>query len=278
MAKRKRRAKAGATKPRATKPRPVPAKRKPPKKARPRPVKARGAGEAGSRPPVPRKVSKATPAVKRKGSKKKAEAARLKARARRAEARAIAEALAAERSERARKAARARWDKAKKRTPDERELAIGWLEGIRDRIAHVFPASLEVTEPEVGARAPWLVVGRFDAMEEIDYAQLALAFEELLADDLLVAQIHPERLSQIRVVYSDPNAIRGEGDSIVSKIGGWEFILGDIVNELVGGGPEDEGALAVRYEETTVPSFYVYFSSEIIRYTTGGGRTMQVKL
>jgi len=117
-------------------------------------------------------------------------------------------------------------------------------------------------------RTPWPVVGRYDVQEGIGYTDLAQAFQ-LVRDDLgLETAIDPQRLSQIRIVYVDPSSKRGEGDSVVSKIGAWEFVIADLVGELVGSGPEDEDALAVRYTETVVPKFYVYFSSQVVKYIT----------
>jgi hypothetical protein len=117
-------------------------------------------------------------------------------------------------------------------------------------------------------RTPWLAVGRYDPQEPIGYADLAHALNLVRVDLTLEAAIHPQRLSQIRVVYADPEAIRGEGDSIVSKIGAWEFIIAELVREIGGVDDEDEEALARRYQATKIPMFYIYFSSEIVRFKT----------
>lgn len=223
------------------------------------------------------------------------------ARARYAEAKAIADAAEAQRQERLVQAAQKRAQaKAAKRAgikrppPDERQLAIGWLEAIRARVAHVFACSLDITEAggghaelegkdaQLASGTPWLVVGRFDPQEAIDYQTLAHALREVADDVLLEAQIHPQRLSQIRVVFSDPDAKRGEGDSVVSKIGAWEFILGDLIGELVGSDMEspDEDSLAGRYDETTVPQFYIFFSSTVTRYVSAApwAKTQTVRI
>ena len=97
---------------------------------------------------------------------------------------------------------------------------MGWLEQIRNRVSAHFAVSLEITEAEPGATTPWLDVGKFDIQDpEVGYQRIAEAFEDLANDLFLEAMIHPQRLSQIRIIYSDPNSKRGEGDSIVSKIG-----------------------------------------------------------
>lgn len=163
-------------------------------------------------------------------------------------------------------------------------IAYGWLEEIRNIIAGVFRVSLSTTyavestaadegdpmpdRQRQNMRSPWLVVGRYDAQEGIGYTDLATALIAVRDDLGLETAINPQRLSQIRIVYEDPRSKRGEGDSVVSKIGAWEFIISDLVAELVGGGPDDEEALAVRYTETAVPKFYIYFSSQVVSYVT----------
>lgn len=81
---------------------------------------------------------------------------------------------------------------------------------------------------------------------------------------MLAAWIHPQRVSQIRVVYADPRAVRREGDSIVSNIGPWAHIISELEHEIAGSGPGDEESLAYRYQETLVPVFYIYFSAQIL--------------
>jgi hypothetical protein len=162
---------------------------------------------------------------------------------------------------------------------DERALALSWLEEIRNQIAGVFRCSLSTTEAvesdagdegrelpdrqRENMRTPWLAVGRYDPQEPIGYADLAHALDRVRRDLTLEAVIHPQRLSQIRVVYSDPVAVRGEGDSVVSNLGAWEFILAELVREIGGVDDDDEDALAVRYQATKVPRFYIYFSAQI---------------
>lgn len=219
------------------------------------------------------------------------------ARRARAEAKAIAEAKKAAQLERRRELYKI--NKEKKRAggyiPDERAIARGWLEHIRGRIAELFSVSLDITEAggghaelegapaQLAAQTPWLIVGRFDPQDEIDYQTLATALQ-MLADDLpLEVAIGGQRLSQIRIVFHDPKSKRGEGDSVVSRIGAWEFILGDLIGELVGSDIEDpdEDSLAGRYDETSVPHFYVFFSSTITKYRTVGpwaGKTQTIKL
>jgi len=279
--------KSGGRKP-APKTKPVAAPRKVPEFAQH--VK-RAPGRKGFQHPAP-----PTPASKRRKLSKNPEAVR--SRKRRAEQKGIAQALEALRQEKLearRRRDRERREQRKRkiiggggRGRSERELAEGWLEEIREHAAHVVPTSLEVL-PEGGTggagggdagASPWLVIGRFDFHEAIGYRTLGEIFESIAEDYLLEAKIHPERLSQIRIIFNDPNAKRGEGDSIVSKIAGWQFALGDLIGEILGGGPEDEGALAVRYDETGIETFYVYFSQTITAYANAGpwSRTQTVSL
>lgn len=196
----------------------------------------------------------------------------IRSRKRRAELRAIADAVEAERERK--RVERKRHRQAAAQPPSIYELAVSWLEHIRNAIAsEVFPVSLTLTAAEAGASMPWIVVGRFDPQIGIGYAQLAEAFSLLAEDYILEAKIHPQRTSQIRIVYADPKAKRGEGDSIVSKIGAWTYVLGDLLGEILGAGsPDDPGeeSLAERYAATTIPTFYIYFSTEILQFTTVG--------
>lgn len=158
---------------------------------------------------------------------------------------------------------------------------MGWLERIRDIIAGILPCSLDATHAVVASpaiegedhpdrqrrnmRTPWLVVGRYDPQGSgVGYSALAHALSVVGGDLFLEEAVGAQRLSQIRIVYVDPNTRRGEGDSIVSRIGAWQFVCHDIVYELVGGGTADEESLAVRYKETRIPHFYVYFSANIV--------------
>jgi hypothetical protein len=162
---------------------------------------------------------------------------------------------------------------------DERGHALAWLGEIRNIAAGVFRCSLSTTEAvesdagdegrelsdrqRENMRTPWLAIGRYDPQEPIGYLDLAHALDRVRSDLGLEAAIHPQRLSQIRVVYADPDAVRGEGDSIVSKIGAWEFIVAELVREIGGVGDDDEESLALRYQATKIPAFYVYFSAQI---------------
>ena len=228
----------------------------------------------------------------------------IRSRRRRREARGIREQLAyealdrslarqGERDQRAHEAAERRDARRAARDPQLGLLhqALGWLEEIRNLIASLFPVSLDPTyaveadAPDEGdelgdrqrqnMRAAWLVVGRYTPVHPVGYLRLAQAFRRVDADHLLAARIHPQRYAQIRIVYEDPHSQRGEGDSIVSEVGPWEFVLSELIRDLIGtgrigldGGPVDEDSLAARYEHTRVPMFYAYFSRTVISYRT----------
>lgn len=293
MKKPRKRSKAAATQRRATK-RKSSTRRVSTEKKKKRPSVSAGGRSGGRAKPTPviTPVAEFPTAVKRKAPKSIGRAKpgykapkrsrhpeAVRSRKRRAEAKALREALAYEHErklELRRQRDRERRRKKKERgrggiiKRDERELAAGWLEWIRNDLAQFFPVSLELTSPEAGSHTPWLAVGRYDPQESIGYEDLARAFDFVAGDLMLEAAIHPQRLSQIRIVYADPRAKRGEGDSIVSQTGAWEFVISDLVGELVGGDLDspDEGSLAARYDETSIPTFYVYFSSELISYKT----------
>ncbi len=137
-------------------------------------------------------------------------------------------------------------------------------------------------EAKQAARTPWLIVGRFDPQEVIGYATLAQGLVVVYNDLLLEASINPQRLSQIRVVFHDVKSGRAEGDSVISKIGAWEFILSDLIHELIGSDPDapDEESLAFRYKETAVPSFYIFFSNQTTSYkdVSPNAKTQSIKL
>jgi hypothetical protein len=168
---------------------------------------------------------------------------------------------------------------------DERRLAWGWHEMIAERISEdAFSVNMTLTEAGGGhadltgsaaqteRRTVWLSVGRYEPREDVDYATLAHGLSAV-ADDLFVeAAIHPQRLSQIRVEFHDPNDKRGAGDTVLSKIGPWEFVISDLVGELVGASWETptEGSLAYRYDQTTVPRFYIFFSEQIVKPKMAG--------
>jgi hypothetical protein len=208
-----------------------------------------------------RSASKLTPQQKAAATRKRnaAELEAKKAKRREAARRRREELESIKLTELERKRARRSVRKGR-READERQLLIDVLEEMRNIAAGVMPMSLEITEAEVGARIPWLVVGRFDPLEDVGYGEIDEVFRTWETDLLLEARIHPQRLSQIRIIYSDPNAKRGEGDSIVSHTGAWESVISEIAAEL---DPSDEDSLASRYENTTVPNFYVYFSGQL---------------
>ena len=112
------------------------------------------------------------------------------------------------------------------------------------------------------------MIGAYEPREPIGYLELARAFSEVRDDPFLPARIHPDRMSQIRVIYQDPRSPRGEGDSILAQLGAWGLIVHEFVGELIGSKENDQDALAVRYAETRVGKFYIYFSTEIISYVT----------
>lgn len=246
-------------------------------------VKVRSGGIHATPPAKrPRKLSKHPDAVR--------------ARKYRRERKALAEALEAARLE-ALERRRAKDRERRKRKKggggvikrDERELAGERLERIREISAGYTPTSLEIVPPEANVSNAWMAVGRFDLLDPVSYAELGEIFQAIADDVLLEASVHPQRLCQVRVIYHDPNARRGESDSIVSRIAGWQYMWSDLLGEVLGGRAGDETALAVRYEETEIGLFYVYFSSEITKYETvpfgkvsGGGssqaRTQTIRL
>ncbi len=272
---------AKATKPKqATKPKPA---KKAPAKPAPRARAKRPAPPANKRPRLKRArvLSREPEAVRSRTRRAEAKLAELaakdrknaQARKRRADARAVAEAAALE-AARKREGQRAKRQRKKKppsipgrTTLDE---AIAWLEYMRNEAAHLYPISLEVTNAEPGAKTPWLVVGRFDLIDAVSYSELGEIFQ-LWADDLaLEVMIHPERLSQIRIVYTDPNDPRGSSDSIVSSIGAWQYVVADLVGDLIGVGEDDEDSLAVRYANTKIGTFFVYFAPDLVTYNVVG--------
>lgn len=218
----------------------------------------------------------------------------IQARKRRAEARGVADQLRFERWEGAakkRRALRLRVARVKNQDPSRWDLmseSMDWMEDIRNRIASLFPCSLRLADPVTGEaptppeeeagdlevhanaerqreniRTPWLIVGRFDPVVPISYDDLGDAFYLVERDLIIEATINPARLSQIRIVYSDPRSRRGEGDSIVSQMGAWEYVISTIRQDLIGAVPDDEDALARRYSETKVSTFYIYFSDQL---------------
>lgn len=231
MAKGKRK-RAGSTKKRTTKSRP---------RAKPKAI-------------AKKKPARLTPAQKaartRKRNQREAQRKKIlrneRARQRRAE-RELAEQIA--RDELARE----------QRGKDERELAIEWAE-------YMSPVGwgFDLTEPEIAAqkRLPYLVVAKFTPPHGTTYAKLHRVLKVWRDDLVLEAMIHPQRISGIRIVYEDPDAPRGEGDSVVSHAGPWELVISEAAHEL---DPNDEDSLANRYKRTTVKAVYVYFSAQLAR-------------
>lgn len=122
--------------------------------------------------------------------------------------------------------------------------------------------ALTITEPEVAAdtlRSPWTVVGKFDPLGNIGYAELHSVFLAWRDNLLLEGRIHPQRVSQIRISYRGED---GSGDSAVSHVGPWELTVSEMAGEL---NPRNPESLSARYKNTVVLWFYVYFSADIIR-------------
>ena len=159
----------------------------------------------------------AVAARKKRATEARAEARRVAAKKKaRQEKRAIAEAIEAARLaklERRRVRDRLRRDRLRQ-DPDERAVAIGWLERMQTDINNVFPVELDISEPGGGfadleedadrsmSRTPWLIVGRFSPKEaDVGYVHLAQALKVVSDDLLLEVAIGHQRLSQIRVVF-----------------------------------------------------------------------------
>lgn len=177
-----------------------------------------------------------------------------------------------------------------------RELAVGWLETLRDIAAGITPTSLDVTDPSgremiapevAGApsrprgrgravgRRPWLVVGRFEFLAAIGYETVGEVLSAWRDDFALEVAIHPDRLSQIRIVYEDPNERRSDGDDFIAQIGAWAYVTQELVREVIGSGgvvtDDDQRALMARYAQSIVPRMYVYFSPDLM-----GGVTIDI--
>jgi hypothetical protein len=211
------------------------------------PVKHRAPQVHGPKPGKKRKLSKNPEAVR--------------SRKRRAEARAIADALEADKARKRELAKKRR--AAKKHPPKPIDLAPGWLEGIRAAAASVAPTSLEIVEP-----GSWMITGHFILLEPVPYAVFGELLQAILDDSFLLAHVNPQRLCAIRVVFHDPIHPRRENDSFLAKVSGIEFALGDLIGEILGGSPNDESALAVRYEESVVTGFYVSLAGDVKIYET----------
>jgi hypothetical protein len=260
MAKRVRATKKRPTKTAPKKKATTPKKKRKPAPAEPKPKKPKK--KPAPKKPAPK--SKKPPAKKPKRPKlsqsPEAKRSRKRRRAARDERRARESLEVGELELRKAELAAAE----RRRAGDERQLLIDALREMRNNGAGIIPLSLELTEAEIGARVAWLVVGRFDCVGEPTYAELDAVFQSWRDDLLLEAQIHPQRLSQIRIVYEDPNSKRGESSSVVSHMGPWEAVISEISFEL---DPEEEDSLANRYDQTTVPAFYVYFSGYLAHET-----------
>lgn len=140
---------------------------------------------------------------------------------------------------------------------DERILLLDILESMTP------PGfSMTATEPETASdtlRSPWTVVGRFDPLPQIGYADLHAVFQAWRDDLILEAKIHPQRISQIRIAYRGED---GSGDSAVSHVGPWELAVSEMAGEL---NPRNPESLSARYKNTVVLWFYVYFSNDVIK-------------
>jgi hypothetical protein len=143
--------------------------------------------------------------------------------------------------------------------PDERDEAIGWLE-------HMTPSgfALDLTEAEIAAdtRGPWLVVGKFQPMGHVTYADLWESVRDWRDDLILETTVNPNRISCIRITYEDPNDKRGSSDSVVSQFGTWDLVVSDMTAEL---DPNKDDSLSVRYANTRVVAVYVYFAAAIAK-------------
>lgn len=251
---------------------------KPPRKVKRSPAKKPAPAKRPA--PKPKKISKAEHA-------RELAARRKRDRARRAEQKKATEL----------EKKRRRWKrKRRKSSKVPAGPGVAWLRRILTHCNEVFECDLETTFPgggvgaasdveihEQSKRTPWLVVGKYTPEEPIGYGQLAEAFMRVMDDLLLEADLGPQRFTQIRVLFHDPKAKFGEGDAVISKVGAWEFVWSDLVGELVGSGDADspdEDSLAARYQQTSVPIFYVFLSESEIRYRTafGRGKTQEIKL
>jgi hypothetical protein len=208
----------------------------------------------------------------------------VRARKYRRERRAIADALEAEREEklearRIRDRERRR-QKREPKGPASREVAELWLRAIRDDFAHGTETTLEIV-PDPGGGGPWLISGLFSFLEPLSYAELGEALQYLQDDLILTARINPSRLTRLHILFVDPHDTRGRAGNIVSKISGYEYAIGDAITEILGGRSDDENALAVRYEDTTIGELYVSFAATVVQYRTAfptGPQTVTIKL
>lgn len=260
MARAKKSKKAAPSKKKPTKATPTKAvaKSKPKKSTRAPSGKSRGA-TASKKPRM-----KAAPRARgnRSGSAKQLTPAQKAAATRKAKAAKAAERKLrrTERQRERRREQREAEQTARRETSRERDE--------RDQLVELLEAatpvgfSLEIVEAEVAARTPWTVVGKFYPTDEVTYAELGDVFRSWANDLLLEADINPQRIASIRVVYNDPKDRRGSSDSVVSHTGPWELVVSEMAAEM---DPENPDSLAARYAETLVPYFYVYLSSSLAR-------------
>lgn len=291
--KKKKRAKvAKRSTRRVSKAKPIPKKKATPKpKSKSKSAKSSKAQRAKT--PAARSKSSKKPARKtpkkpaRKSPRKPAHKPKPLTRAQRAkrEREAAAKKQAAALKKKRARDARYRHRKRQRRKLGVHEYAFSWLERIRAHCATVFSVALTVTHAGGGvadgahvaampadvAYAPsdndqWMAVGRFDPDDGIGYAELAHGLTLVERDDFLSADINPNRLSQIRIIFNDPNERRHEADSVLSTIGPWDYVISDQIRELVGASWESPGedSLAARYENTRIEKFYVFFGHEVI--------------
>ena len=271
------------------------------KVGRSRPVKRRAPAAPSKPAPFPKRKPAAVK-PRRPALSRNPEAVR--SRKRRLEAKSIADGLAiaalAKKNERLARAKAARKKKQQLGRPlTDEERAASWLERIREHCAAVFSCALAITYPG-GGHADlrdsndqhlasqkrshlWLAVGHYSSPDsDISYALLAEALMRVRDDLFLETRVGPDRLTQIRIVFHDPDSKRTESDSVVSKIGGYEYVISDMIGELTGSDVDnpDADSLAARYENTVVPQFYVFFSSEMVRFqkVSFGPKTQEVRL
>lgn len=114
-------------------------------------------------------------------------------------------------------------------------------------------ATLDIVVAEA-QRAVWLAVGRIDFAHALNYLELSNLVARWEADAIAEILIGADRISQLRVIFHDP-AWRGKaGNTFLSEMGPWMFLLGAMRGELAD--------LGERYTKTTVPTVYIYFSAQ----------------
>lgn len=133
----------------------------------------------------------------------------------------------------------------------ERDALIAVLESLTPP-----GASLDIVAPEGGrsGREMWIVVGRIDFDPALTYAELASLLYRWEGDPIAELRIGMDRVSQMRSVFRDPKWRGKAGNTFLSEAGPWLFLLGALRAEVE--------SLAQRYNATTVPTIYIYFSAE----------------